>query len=82
MTEPTLRDVLEISLARCRDPDVPLADRLQAFADELRRVGPEFASAVDVLVNRLEASGAGATAPSSTESRFPRFAAPLDLVTC
>jgi peroxiredoxin len=77
MTEPTLRDVLEVSLARCRDPEVPLADRLQAFADELRRVGPEFASAVDVLVNRLEACGAGATAPKLGES-MPAFLLPDD----
>jgi peroxiredoxin len=77
MTEPKLSDILEGSLARCRDLEVPLADRLQAFADELRRVGPEFASAVDVLVSRLGECDAGATAPKVGEP-MPPFLLPDD----
>ena len=38
MTEPKLSDILEDSLVRCRNLDAPLADRLQAFANELRRL--------------------------------------------
>ena len=77
MTEPKLSDILEISLGRCRDLEVPLADRLQAFADDLRRVSPEFASAVDVLVSRLDECDAGATAPKVGEP-MPAFLLPDD----
>jgi hypothetical protein len=37
MREPTLSDMLEDSFARARDLEAPLADRLQAFGNELRR---------------------------------------------
>ena len=77
MTGSSLSEVLEFSLARCRDLEVPLADRLQAFADDLRRAGPEFASAVDVLVSRLLECDAGATAPKVGE-RMPSFLLPND----
>jgi hypothetical protein len=77
MPEPKLSDILETSLARCRDLEAPLADRLQAFADELRSLGPEFASAVDVLVSRLAQCDAGATAPKMGEP-MPAFLLPDD----
>ena len=41
--------------------EVPLADRLQAFANEVRRMGPHFQTAVDALVERLMENGAGMT---------------------
>lgn len=63
MAERALSDILEETFAHCRDLDAPLADRLQAFANEVRRMGPHFATAVDSLVNRLMESGAGRTAP-------------------
>jgi peroxiredoxin len=63
MAEQTLSDILEETFARCRDLEVPLADRLQAFATEVRRMGPQFTAAVDNLVHRLMETGAGATAP-------------------
>jgi peroxiredoxin len=63
MAERALSDILEETFVRCRDLDVPLADRLQAFADEVRRMGPHFAVAVDNLVARLMETGAGTTAP-------------------
>jgi len=36
MTETKLSEILEESFVRCRDLEAPLADRLQAFANELR----------------------------------------------
>ena len=62
MAERALSEILEESFARCRDLEVPLADRLQAFATEVRRMGPQFTVAVDNLVHRLMETGAGTIA--------------------
>jgi peroxiredoxin len=70
-TERALSDILEETFVRCRDLEVPLADRLQAFANEVRRMGPHFATAVDALVSRLMDSGAGTTAPKVGEPMPP-----------
>jgi len=70
-----ISDVLEEALVRCRNLDAPLADRLQAFANEVRRIGPHFGSAVDALVRRLVESNAGATAPKVGEP-MPTFLLP------
>lgn len=75
MTEPRLSDVLEGVFIRCRDLEAPLADRLQAFAGEVRRLEPSFATAVDALVSRLVESDAGATAPKVGEP-MPAFLLP------
>jgi peroxiredoxin len=75
MTERGLNDMLEDVFVRCRNLEVPLADRLQAFADELRRLGPHFAEAVDALVSRLAESDAGSTAPNVGEP-MPSFLLP------
>ena len=75
MTEPKLSDLLEQSFARCRNLEVPLGDRLQAFANELRRLVPHFQTAVDSLVTRLAESNAGATAPKVGEP-MPAFLLP------
>jgi peroxiredoxin len=74
-TEGTLDDILEDSFVRCRNLELPLADRLQAFADELRRLRPDFAAAVDTLVSRLSENDAGATAPRVGEP-MPAFLLP------
>jgi peroxiredoxin len=71
----SISDVLEEALVRCRNLDAPLADRLQAFANEVRRIGPQFGSAVDALVSRLVESNAGATAPKVGEP-MPTFLLP------
>src|SRR3546814_966224 len=63
MAERPLSEFVEDAFIRCRDLQAPLTARLQAFADELRRLRPHFAEAVDALVNRLVESDAGATAP-------------------
>jgi len=75
MTEPQIKDVLEGSLARCREMEAPLADRLKAFASEIRRVAPAFDTAVDALVARLAASDAGGQAPQVGEP-MPSFLLP------
>jgi peroxiredoxin len=75
MAESKLNDFLQESLVRCRNLEAPLADRLQAFADDLRRLGPHFQEAVDVLVNRLAQSDAGGTAPKVGEP-MPSFLLP------
>jgi len=72
-----LSEVLEEKFVRCRDMEVPLADRLQAFAEEVRRMGPHFAEAVDRLVERLMDCGAGASAPKPGEP-MPPFMLPDD----
>jgi peroxiredoxin len=75
MAERMLSDLLEDAFVRCRELDVPLADRLQAFANETRRLGPPFAAAIDALVSRLSESNAGATAPKVGEP-MPAFMLP------
>jgi peroxiredoxin len=70
-----LSDFLQESLLRCRNLEVPLADRLKAFADDLRRLGPHFQEAVDALVNRLAENDAGSTAPKVGEP-MPSFLLP------
>jgi len=77
MTETKLSEILEESFVRCRDLEAPLADRLQAFANELRRLSPRFGAAIDALVSRLAESHAGATAPQVGEP-MPAFLLPDD----
>ena len=73
--EPRAGDWLEKSFLRCRDMDVPLADRLQAFANEVQRANPHFQAAIDALVSRLAETDAGATAPKVGEP-IPGFLLP------
>jgi peroxiredoxin len=72
MTESKLTDLVEDAFVRCRNLEVPLADRLQAFANEVRALGPHFQTAIDALVNRLAQSNAGAAAPKVGEP-MPAF---------
>jgi peroxiredoxin len=75
MMEPKVSAQLEESFVRCRNLEVSLADRLRAFANEIRCLGPHFQAAVDALVSRLTESGAGATAPKVGEP-MPAFLLP------
>ena len=75
MMEQTLTDQLEECFLRCRNLEVPLADRLRAFATEVRRLGPHFQTTVDAMVTRLVESNAGATAPNVGEP-MPTFLLP------
>jgi peroxiredoxin len=72
-----LNDNIDDVFTRARNLDAPLADRLMTFANELRRLVPHFAEAVDALVNRLVQSEAGAAAPKVGEP-MPAFLLPDD----
>lgn len=75
MTDSKLADLLEEAFVRCRNLELPLADRLQAFANDVRGLGPHFQIAIDALVTRLAQSNAGATAPKVGEP-MPAFLLP------
>jgi peroxiredoxin len=72
-----LSDSIDDVFTRARNLDASLADRLMTFANELRRLVPHFAEAVDALVNRLVQSEAGAAAPKVGEP-MPAFLLPDD----
>jgi peroxiredoxin len=55
--------------------DAPLGERLQAMADDVRRLAPQFAEIVDRMVARLHKSGAGTGAPSIGQ-KMPAFVLP------
>jgi peroxiredoxin len=75
MAEKSLAQLLEESTERCRNLDRPLADRLQALADDVRALSSEFAEVVDRMVLRLRDSGAGENAPLPGEP-MPEFTLP------
>src|SRR5262245_16025552 len=60
---------------RVRDLDASLGEQLHAFAEDVRQRRPEFAAAVDRLVERLRQSGAGDAAPREGEP-MPPFVLP------
>jgi peroxiredoxin len=75
MTSQTLSEALEAAFVDARDMDASLAERLQAFADAVRRLGPHFQDAVDRLVARLRQHEVGAGAPKPGE-QMPPFILP------
>lgn len=77
MQELTLNDILKQAFEQARDLDAPLAGRLQAFADSVRFASPPFAEAADRLINRLQQSGSGSTAPKIGDV-MPDFVLPDD----
>src|SRR5258706_15577830 len=54
---------LDAAFRRVRDLDVSVAEQLRAFADAGRQSNPDFAAAVDRLVERLRQYGAGESPP-------------------
>ena len=60
---PSLADAVRDAFLECREMDASLGDRLDAFADSLRKINPAFAGAVDRLVDRLQQTAVGAGAP-------------------
>jgi peroxiredoxin len=70
-------ETLDDALRRVRDLDVSLQEQLHAFAETVKRERPEFAAAVDRLVQRLRQYGAGESAPQIGET-MPPFALPDD----
>jgi peroxiredoxin len=75
MTSKTLSEALEEAFIRARDLDASLPERLQAFADAVRQLGPHFQDAVDRLVARLRQTEAGESAPKPGEP-MPSFVLP------
>jgi peroxiredoxin len=62
---------------RARELDASLGEQLRAFADAARQRQPQFAEAVDRLVERLRRYGAGESAPRPGEP-MPPFVLPDD----
>jgi peroxiredoxin len=75
MTSKPLSEALEEAFIQSCDMDASLAERLQAFADAVRRLGPHFQDAVDRLVSRLREHEAGENAPRPGEP-MPSFVLP------
>jgi peroxiredoxin len=68
---------LDDAFTRARDLDASLGERLRAFAEGARQRRPDFAAAVDRLVDRLRQYGVGDSAPRQGES-LPPFVLPDD----
>jgi peroxiredoxin len=66
---------LNEAFKRVRDLDLSLDDQLRAFAEAARQRMPEFAAAVDRLVDHLRRHGVGESAPRVGEA-MPPFALP------
>ena len=75
MNSKPLAQLLEEAFVQCRDMDASLTERLQAFADAVRRLGPHFQDAVDHLVERLRQHDVGENAPKPGE-QMPNFVLP------
>jgi peroxiredoxin len=71
MTTNAVRDQLESAFQRLRKMDGSLNDQLQTLAVDARKRRPEFADAVDRLVDRLRENGAGESAPQPGEQMPP-----------
>ena len=63
MTPNLQRESLEEAFKRIRGVDASLGEQLQAFAESSRHGRPEFAAAIDRLIERLRSNGAGESAP-------------------
>ena len=70
-------ETLDDAFRRVRDLDISLQEQLRAFAETVKRERPEFAAAVDRLIQRLRQYGAGESAPQIGES-LPPFVLPDD----
>ncbi|RWO41302.1 MAG: AhpC/TSA family protein [Mesorhizobium sp.] len=68
---------LEQSVQAAVELDAPLNERLEVVARAVRRLNGDFADAVDRLVSRLQAQGAGAMAPAPGDL-MPAFLLPDD----
>jgi len=69
------RESIEDAFKRIRSMDASLDEQLQTFSESVRKRRPEFAGAIDRLVERLRQSGAGESAPQPGEP-MPPFTLP------
>jgi peroxiredoxin len=74
MTSSPLNELRE-AFAQYRDLDASLSERLNAYSQAVRKFIPAYAEAVDTLVQRLSAAGAGSNAPRPGEL-MPSFMLP------
>jgi peroxiredoxin len=77
MTPDVGDESLDAAFKRVCDLDASLSEQLRAFADAARQKMPEFAAAVDRLIERLRRQGAGESAPRAGEP-LPPFVLPDD----
>ena len=77
MTAKTFAEILDEAFEQSCRMDASLSERLQAFADTVRKLNPHFAEAVDRLVTRLKERGAGEAAPAPGDV-MPNFLLPDD----
>ena len=68
-------ETLDDAFRRVRGLDVSLSEQLRSFAENTRQERPEFAAAVDRLIDRLRQYGAGDSAPKPGEP-MPGFVLP------
>jgi len=69
------RESIEDAFKRIRSMDASLDEQLQTFSESARKRRPDFADAIDRLVERLRQSGAGEAAPQPGEP-MPSFILP------
>jgi peroxiredoxin len=70
-------ETFDQAFMRVRDMDASLDEQLRAFSEAARQRRPDFAAAVDRLVERLRRHGAGDAAPQAGEP-MPSFVLPDD----
>lgn len=75
MAEKDLSEALKECTARCLKMNAPLPVRLQAFADDVRKLSADFADIVDRMAARLKEAGLGENAPKPGEP-MPDFMMP------
>jgi peroxiredoxin len=73
MTANLPRENLEEAFKRIRGMRASLGQQLQAFAESSRQRRPEFAAAIDRLVERLRENGAGESAPQTGDVMPPFY---------
>ena len=59
MTSKSFAEILDEAFEQCSRMDASLNQRLQAFADTVRKINPTFAEAVDRLVSAPARNGRG-----------------------
>jgi peroxiredoxin len=69
------RESIEDAFKRIRSMDASLDEQLRTFSESARKRSPDFADAIDRLVERLRQSGAGGSAPQPGEP-MPPFVLP------
>jgi peroxiredoxin len=65
------RESIEDAFKRIRSIDASLDEQLQMFSQSTRQRSPDFADAIDRLVERLRQNGAGGSAPRPGEPMPP-----------